>query len=495
MPAISAKQGRRLATGLAFLAPNVLGFMAFTLFPLVFSLVLAFSNWDLRFHNMFKEARIEFVGVANFARLFREPDFLKFLGNTLFLMMGIPLGVAGSLGSALLLVKDMGGGSRRAWGVLVAAAVMLASVALLTAAGLGATAFTLLLLGLAGLFLVMGSAGGATVYRTLFFIPNFTSGVAVYLLWKKMYSQTGPVNLALAGPLERLGHAVNAAGPRPLLLLCWVLMLAMAWVAAASVRRLGRQWREGEVGSLGLVLPLVFSLLPACFFAVMWAPQGSLRAGMPALALAVLAWEAVRSWQHGQDFRTTLWKGHGDNLVFAGLLMVAQLVLFGLALTAHRLPAAAAAGLAPPGWLTDYHWAKPAIMIMGLWGAIGSNNMLLYLAGLTNIPLELYEAADIDGASRSQRFWHVTWPQLAPITFFIFIMSVIGGLQGGFEMARTMTKGGPAGATTPLSYFIYTEGFETGRLGNASGVAWALFALVFVVTMLNWKFGSRYVND
>jgi len=121
--------------------------------------------------------------------------------------------------------------------------------------------------------------------------------------------------------------------------------------------------------------------------------------------------------------------------------------------------------------------------------------MLLYIAGLTNIPPELYEAADIDGASPRQRFWNVTWPQLAPITFFIFIMSVIGGLQGGFEMARTMTQGGPAGSTTPLSYFIFTQGFETGRFGSASGVAWALFALVLSVTLINWKFGSRYVND
>jgi multiple sugar transport system permease protein len=151
--------------------------------------------------------------------------------------------------------------------------------------------------------------------------------------------------------------------------------------------------------------------------------------------------------------------------------------------------------LSAPEWLTNYHWAKPAIMIMGFWAAIGSNNMLLYLAGLSNVPQHLYEAAEVDGASRFQKFWHVTRPQLAPTTFFIVVMSMIGGLQGGFEMARTMTQGGPAGSTTTLSYFIYTEGFETGRLGYSSAVAWTLFALVFVVTMCNWRFGNRYVND
>jgi multiple sugar transport system permease protein len=177
------------------------------------------------------------------------------------------------------------------------------------------------------------------------------------------------------------------------------------------------------------------------------------------------------------------------------VLMVVQFILLGLGIVLSKLPAMAADGLAPPTWLASYYWAKPAIMIMGLWGSIGSNNMLMYLAGLTNVPVELYEAADIDGASGFQRFWHITWPQLAPITFFIFIMSVIGGLQGGFEMARVMTQGGPAGSTTTLSYFIYTEGFQTGRLGYASAIAWALFALVFCVTMFNLKFGSKYVND
>ncbi|MBN2711632.1 MAG: sugar ABC transporter permease, partial [Planctomycetes bacterium] len=197
----------------------------------------------------------------------------------------------------------------------------------------------------------------------------------------------------------------------------------------------------------------------------------------------------------GSDFPSTAFKGNGTIIMLTIFLMVIQFTAIGIGIVFFHLPAMAEAGLTPPEWLANYHWAKPAIMIMGLWGSIGSNNMLLYLAGISNIPQDLYEAADIDGASKFQSFWHVTWPQLAPITFFIMIMSVIGGLQGGFEMARTMTKGGPAGATTTLSYFIYTEGFETGRLGFASAVAWALFGLVFLCTMFNWKFGSRHVND
>jgi multiple sugar transport system permease protein len=155
----------------------------------------------------------------------------------------------------------------------------------------------------------------------------------------------------------------------------------------------------------------------------------------------------------------------------------------------------ASKGFDPPNWLGDYGWAKPALMIVALWGAIGSNNMILYLAGLSNIPPELYEAADMDGASALQRFWQITWPQLAPVTFFIGVMGVIEGLQGGFEMARAMTNGGPAGSTTTLSYFIFTEGFETGRLGYASAVAWILFLLVFVFSIINFRFGNRSAND
>jgi len=74
-------------------------------------------------------------------------------------------------------------------------------------------------------------------------------------------------------------------------------------------------------------------------------------------------------------------------------------------------------------------------------------------------------------------------------------MSVIGGLQGGFEQARVMTTGGPAGTTTTLAYYIYSLAFEQFRIGYASAVAWVLFAFVFVVTMINWRFGNRAAND
>ena len=217
-----------------------------------------------------------------------------------------------------------------------------------------------------------------------------------------------------------------------------------------------------------------------CGSVALWAVAGA--------GVIWLAVRTIRGWA-GRDL------GLGAALMSLIALAAGGLVLYGLGRACWRLPALASDGLAAPNWLTDYDWAKPALILMGLWLGVGGNTMLLYIAALSNIPPELNEAADIDGAGRWQRFWHVTWPQLAPTTFFIVVMAVIGGLQGGFEQARTMTQGGPFGATTTLSYFVYNEGFETGRLGYASAVAWVMFAIIFVLTVFNYRFGSRYVNE
>ncbi|GEM_PF-267129 len=154
----------------------------------------------------------------------------------------------------------------------------------------------------------------------------------------------------------------------------------------------------------------------------------------------------------------------------------------------------AGAGLEPPEWLISSRWAKTALIIMGVWLGIGGGNMLLYLAGLSNIAPELYEAAAIDGATGWQRFIHVTWPQLAPTTFFIVIMSTIGGLQGGFEQALVMTQG--KADTIVLTYYLYNLAFNGNfQLGLASAVAWIMFAIIFAMTAFNFRFGSRMTNE
>ncbi len=151
-------------------------------------------------------------------------------------------------------------------------------------------------------------------------------------------------------------------------------------------------------------------------------------------------------------------------------------------------------GLPGLPWLNSVLLAKPALILMGLWICIGGFNMLLYLAALQGIPQYLFEAADIDGANAWQKFRHIILPMISPTTFFIFIMSVISGFQGGFQNAYLMTRGGPAGSTTTLEYYIYSNAFTWHHMGYASAISWFLFVIIFGVTMLNWQYGGKKVH-
>jgi multiple sugar transport system permease protein len=492
----AGKTRGRLATAMVFLGPSLLGFLAFTIVPLVLSFILAFSNWDVRQHNMFKGERIEFVGWENFERLLTHPAFYQYLGNTLFFMLGIPVAIVGSLVAALLLTRDLPGPQALRRIHFIAAGVLVVALAVLSLAGFAPGGMALLIVVLFGSILVAGVLGRSTVYRTLFYAPHFTAGVATFLLWKKMYNpQTGPINTALAPVVSAIESLFQwlppATGPG----LAMVLLGLGLAVMALFHRRLGQSWRDAELSRGGVWALTVLALVPVLLG--WWWLGGSWLASFWVLGsilslswwvLRVLGEKPFRIVSGGQGFIPLV-------LPLSGAITGAA-IFIGLAMVAAKLPAMAATGqMEPPNWLADFHWAKPAIMIMAFWAAVGSNNMILYIAGLTNIPRELYEAAEIDGANPWNRFWHVTWPQLAPVTFFIVVMSVIGGLQGGFEMARAMTQGGPAGSTTTLSYFVYIEGFESGRLGYASAVVWVLFAMVMSMTLLNFKFGNRNVNE
>jgi multiple sugar transport system permease protein len=144
-----------------------------------------------------------------------------------------------------------------------------------------------------------------------------------------------------------------------------------------------------------------------------------------------------------------------------------------------------------PDWLQSRTWAMPAIILMSVWKGLGYN-MVLYLAGLQGIPRHLYEAAEIDGASGWHKFRHITLPLLTPTTFFIVIISIIGSFQV-FEQAYIMTQGGPARATVTSVYYIYENGFQWYRMGYASAVAWVLFALIMLVTLIQWRYQDRWV--
>lgn len=290
----------------AFLGPNVLGFLVFTLLPIAASLALALYSWDLF-------GTPKFVGLKNFFDLigFRfaseggieavNPRFWQYVFNTLFLMLGLPLAIFGSLMLAGLLNRKL---------------------------------------------------YGRNFFRLIYFIPSIVSGVGIFLLWK------------------------------------WIF--------------------QPDYG-------LINGLL----------------------------------WQFGV-------KG--------------------------------------PRWLESTHWVKPALMLMNFWSTVGGMNVVLYLAALQNINAELYEAAEVDGAPAWRQFWNITWPMVSPTTFFILIMGIIHGFQGGFESAYVMTRGGPAGASTTLSYYIYETGFQFFYMGRASAASWLLFLMVLVFTWLNWRVAGSKVH-
>ena len=136
----------------------------------------------------------------------------------------------------------------------------------------------------------------------------------------------------------------------------------------------------------------------------------------------------------------------------------------------------------PVDWLGDPDWAMPAIILFAVWKNFGYN-MIIFLAGLQNVPEELYEAARIDGAKSMQQFRFVTVPALAPTMLLVSVLTIAGYFQL-FAEPYVMTQGGPVQSTTSVLYFMYEEGFKWWNLGSASAVAFMLFLLMFAVTAL-----------
>lgn len=469
----------------AFLAPNFLGFLCFTLVPVALSLAMAFYHWTLR-----PDEEVRFVGARNFVdllgvRAVGEPAtaaLIEYLACAAALMAGL-------VTALLANVHDWRG--TRSGGVLIAS-TGLALVAGAVASGEGAVGFWVvesaqgtLLAGVLALICGLATCSRDTEPWDLGvgLAPGLLIGLAVLGLWllhDPMWSAYEPrdarfwyyfyntlylmmgLPVAIVGALclaillndelplgaahgraTRAGVCAGVAG------VCAVLGLGLGWPNVGLLAAIA--WL---ITGLGFLFNIV------TFRTLFYLPQFT-----SGVAVYVL-WKSLYRPQTGPV-------NQGLEAVFGAL---------GLALT-------------PPSWLAEIAWAKPAIVAMGVWIFIGGQNMLLYLAALSNVPAQLLDAAQVDGAGRWQRFRHVTWPQLAPTTFFITVVSVIGGLQGGFEQARVMTEGGPAGSTTSLSYYIYNKMFDDLDMGYAAAISWVLFALIFVATTLNWRFGRGQEAD
>lgn len=147
-------------------------------------------------------------------------------------------------------------------------------------------------------------------------------------------------------------------------------------------------------------------------------------------------------------------------------------------------------GVVGPSWLGDERWALPSLIFMSVW-SVGAGT-IIYLAGLQGIPTDLYEAAQVDGATTWNRFWSVTLPMMTPILFFQLVTGLITALQI-FTQAFIMTKGGPNNATLFLLLYLYRNAFEYFRMGYASALAWVLFIYILVLTLLLFRLSNLWV--
>ena len=468
-----ARERRATWVALGFLLPNLIGFLAFTLFPVLFSFWMSFTNWSLK-----PAVALQFIGLRNYADLLGVRPMAQgqpvLLAAYVLCAVAVGVGLVGALwanmaqwrgtrlGGAVLAAAGLaflaqgvsGAGQGATIGGLVALGCGL-SVALREGdwtAGRGTVPAALLALGAGGLWLMQGAMGLAYQPRDGYFWQFLYN--TVYLMLGIPLSIGGSLGFAL------LLHEDLPTGPARQRTVAAVLCLVVGLVMGVVVWGLGNP-------NLGLLCGLLWAIaaLGIAFNVVAFRTLFYLPTFTAGVALMIL-WKALYNPKTGP-------------------------IDLGLAALFHVLGLHAT----PPQWLGDVNWAKPALIMMGVWTGIGGTNMLLYLAGLSNVPKELLDAADVDGAGRWARFRHVTWPQLAPTTFFITIMAIIGGLQGGFEQARVMTLGGPAGSTTTLSYYIYNKAFQDLDMGYASAISWILFAVVFVATALNWKFGKGLDSD
>lgn len=148
-------------------------------------------------------------------------------------------------------------------------------------------------------------------------------------------------------------------------------------------------------------------------------------------------------------------------------------------------------GIRGPAWLVDEQWAIWALILTSLWTAGGS--MLIFLAGLQSIPADLYEAAAIDGAGIWSKFRNITVPLLSHVTFFNLILGVIGALQV-FTEGFVLTRGGPNNSTMLLSIYLYRNAFEYLKMGYASALAWVMFLIVLLLTLLVFRSAPMWVH-
>ncbi len=153
-------------------------------------------------------------------------------------------------------------------------------------------------------------------------------------------------------------------------------------------------------------------------------------------------------------------------------------------------------GIQGPSWLVDPQWTIFSVIIISVWQGAGYS-MMIFLAGLQNVPQDLYDSAKIDGAGRWASFRYVTWPMLSPTTFFILIITIINSFQVFTLIYVLTTVGGPEGRLRALDVWVFNiwqQAFSYFRMGYASSMAWVLFIIIALITLFQWQYGKRWVH-
>lgn len=463
-----ARSRKQTLIAIAFLLPNILGFLAFTFLPVLISFWMSFTNWSLK-----PAVKFEFVGLRNFVDLMGVRPVAEgnagLLATYIVCVVGFLLAIVGALWANMSQWKGtrMGGAFIALTGLAFTVigiahgmdGLVMAGIVALVCGVTGLLCDSELEFGkgsLPGLVLAASAAGlwAFSPAMNAAYVPN--DNYFYQYLYNTIYMMIG-IPVAIGGSLGMallLNEELPTGPARERIIgatICIVVGLVMGGILWSCV--------SPDAGLVAALLWL-FAAMGIGFNVVVFRTLFYLPTFTAGVALMIL-WTALYNPNTGP------------------INVSASLVLNAFHIHATM-----------PHWLGDVSWSKPAMIIMGVWTGIGGTNMLLYLAALSNMPKELLDAANVDGAGAWNRFRHVIWPQLAPTTFFISIMSIIGGLQGGFEQARVMTQGGPAGSTTTLAYYIYQKAFEDLDMGYAAAISWVLFLIVFVATAINWKFGK-----
>jgi multiple sugar transport system permease protein len=268
------------------------------------------------------------------------------------------------------------------------------------------------------------------------------------------------------------GFVLFTAGPMiasfTLVFVDWDLIGNARWAGLANVTQLTRDRLVGT------------SLYNTAYYTLFSVP---LRLAL-ALAVAILLNASVR----GQSFWRTCFYLPAVVPAVANVILWMWMFsptqgLFNMVLTTLGLPRL--------NWLFDPNLSKPSLILMSLW-TIG-NVVVIFLAGLQSIPKGLYEAAQIDGAGSWSQFRHVTVPMLSPVILFNLVMGIIFSFQV-FTNAFLMTQGGPANTTLFTVLYLHQIAFEQFKIGYASAIAWVLFLVILVFTLIQWKVADYWVH-